>query len=268
MLTYRDDNNNLPFSDFPLVRFTPPPHPLHASDSITSNYDEHTSKSGEVSFSGQVTDYCICYVDMVSSTTITYGLNSMQMGKYYSIFLNSMSTIIGKFQGKIVKNVGDCLIFYFPKTAMKERRRNDPSLNSRQEFKNAIECCLAMVDSHEIINARLSDEKLPPLNYKISADYGPVELVQSETSKSYDLFGPVMNICAKINSKAPANGVAIGSSLYQTLKSLNVNEYIYKMIGKLHLRTNPRERKQHVIYEIYSITRMDKKMIVNPFVNF
>ncbi len=125
-----------------------------------------------------------------------------------------------------------------------------------------------MVDSHEIINTRLSGEKLPPLNYKISADYGPVELVQSETSKSYDLFGPVMNICAKINSKAPTNGIAIGTSLYHTLKSLNVDEYIYKMIGKLHLGTNILERKRRVIYAIYSITRRDKKMIVDPFVNF
>lgn len=264
LLSYEGDDN-LPFSDFPSVCFTPPPPPLHSSGGLASSYDEYTSKSGEVSFSGQIADYFICYIDMVSSTTVTYRLNQVQLGKYYSIFLNSMSTIIGKFQGKIVKNVGDCLIFYFPKTAIREK--NGSNLNRRQEFKNAIECCLAIVDSYEVINVRLSDEKLPPLNYKISADYGPVELVQSRTSKSYDLFGPVMNICAKINSKAPANGIAIGSGLYQNLKSLEIEEYIYKMIGKFHFEADPLQGKR-TIYKIYSIMRANKKMISNSFVNF
>jgi len=49
-----------------------------------------------------------------------------------------------------------------------------------------------------------------PLSYRISADYGRVEVARSTTSQSDDLFGPTMNICSKINSKAPSNGVAIG----------------------------------------------------------
>ena len=37
--------------------------------------------------------------------------------KYYSVFLNSMSVIIKKYGGIIVKNIGDTLIIYFPKTS-------------------------------------------------------------------------------------------------------------------------------------------------------
>jgi hypothetical protein len=37
--------------------------------------------------------------------------------KYYTIFINTMSTIARSFGAKIVKNITDGLIMYFPKTS-------------------------------------------------------------------------------------------------------------------------------------------------------
>jgi hypothetical protein len=43
----------------------------------------------------------------------------------------------------------------------------------------------------------------------------------AKPSKGDDLFGSAMNLCAKINSKTPANGMVIGQDLlYQLIKSL------------------------------------------------
>jgi hypothetical protein len=39
----------------------------------------------------------------------------------------------------------------------------------------------------------------------------------------YDLFGSTMNMCAKINSNAPANNLAIGGDLFLVLRSLFSN---------------------------------------------
>jgi CheY-like chemotaxis protein len=73
-----------------------------------------------------------------------------------------------------------------------------------------------MIAASDAINAKLKEEGgLPSLYYRISADYGRVEVARSITSPDTDdLFGSTMNICAKINSIAPPNGMVIGSDLY------------------------------------------------------
>jgi class 3 adenylate cyclase len=64
-------------------------------------------------------------------------------------------------------------------------------------------------------------EKLPPIQYRISADYGEVSIARSASSQSEDLFGSAMNICAKINnSKAKPNGLVIGEALFNIVKGL------------------------------------------------
>ena len=46
------------------------------------------------------------------------------------------------------------------------------------------------------------------VNYKISIDYGNVEVAETVASGgAEDLFGSVMNLCAKINTKATINGL-------------------------------------------------------------
>jgi class 3 adenylate cyclase len=73
-----------------------------------------------------------------------------------------------------------------------------------------------MIAASDAINAKLKEEGgLPSLYYRISADYGRVEVARSITSPDTDdLFGSTMNICAKINSIAPPNEMVIGSDLY------------------------------------------------------
>jgi two-component system response regulator ChvI len=61
-------------------------------------------------------------------------------------------------------------------------------------------------------------------------------VAKSTNSDSYDLFGHTMNICTKINSKAPPNGMVIGNALYQVLKSFSsasfFDDYYFKMAGE------------------------------------
>ena len=57
------------------------------------------------------------------------------------------------------------------------------------------------VSSTSNLNVKLKEKGLPDLSYRISADYGKVEMAKSLTSTSEDLFGPVVNLCSKINSK-------------------------------------------------------------------
>jgi len=57
-------------------------------------------------------------------------------------------------------------------------------------------------------------------------------VAKSTNSDGYDLFGHTMNICAKINSKAPPNGMVIGNALYQVLKSFSSPHFSMTIILK------------------------------------
>jgi len=47
--------------------------------------------------------------------------------------------------------------------------------------------------------AKLHEERLPSLDYRISADYGIVQVARSKSLQCDDLFGSTVNVCAKIN---------------------------------------------------------------------
>jgi two-component system, OmpR family, response regulator ChvI len=166
----------------------------------------------EISFTGSQ-KYCVSFVDIVDSTQVTSNINNPEkIRKYYEIFLNTTAAIARNYGAKIVKNVGDCLIFYFPET----------SDHNEYSFKNVLECCITMQEARSAINEKLKQEQLPSISYRISSDYGRVEVARSAGSQNDDLFGPTMNICANINSKALPGGIVIGEGLSKVMRSLSL----------------------------------------------
>jgi CheY-like chemotaxis protein len=174
--------------------------------------------SDEICFLAQSLNCCVCIVDMVNSTKITANISNYQkIRQYYSIFINTMAVLAKNYGAKIVKNAGDALIFYFPQSS-------DPG--NEQVFKDAFECFTTMTLARDIINSKLHSENLPSVSYRISADYGRVEVATSTSSKREDLFGSTMNVCAKINSMAQPYGIVIGGDLHQLVSSFYFsNEY-------------------------------------------
>ena len=160
-----------------------------------------------------------------------------------------MAAIARDFDATVIKNTGDSLIYYFPKTA--------DSSNNMPAFKSVFECGLTMIAVNPIINAKLQkeEEELPPLCYRISADYGRVEVAKSLTSTSEDLFGPTVNLCAKINSKAEPNGMVIGKNLYQVTKSKFDDDYLFNKIDEYSIDDNSDNQ-----YPVYSIISKDKNI--------
>ena len=191
----------------------------------------------DLSFSGFDENYCVSIVDMVDSTKISATMDRAKLSKYYSTFLNSMASIVKKHGGKVIKNVGDSLLYFFPDVA----RSSDDF-----EFISCLESGLDMIEERANINLKLKKENLPPLSYRISSDYGNVLLAKSQNSPVVDIFGPSVNICCKINGKAEKNGVVIGADLYQIVKKFS--NYYFKDIGSYDVGL----RKQ---YPIYSVTR-------------
>jgi class 3 adenylate cyclase len=199
------------------------------SNPQTSNY--------VVNFLETSKNYCVCLVDIVNSTKISASLTQQKLSKYYEIFLNSMAQIVESFGGFVIKNIGDSLLFYFP----------DPSDASKgYDFKNCLECGLKMIDEHNKINEILKKQKLPFLDYRISADYGEVSIMETNNSSSIDVFGTPVNMCTKINHIADKNTIVIGSDLYRTVRK--INDYQYNMINSCSIGMK-------YMYPVYSVKR-------------
>jgi CheY-like chemotaxis protein len=177
--------------------------------SSNSNRLTKGSDQEQINFINFTQQYCIGFIDIINSTQETAKIKDpKKLRKYYSLFLNSMSTILTQYHGKIIKNSGDNLFFYFPKTS---------NLDDQRALQNVFDCSTSMIKSNKPLNQELAEADLPPINYRISMNYGLVEVALGSTNKEVDLFGSVVNECAKINSLSKSNGLVIGKNLYTLL---------------------------------------------------
>lgn len=179
--------------------------------SDVSIFDSKRSSEYLVSFLTKPSSYCVGIVDMVNSTKITAQIGPLRASRYYQVFLNSMSKIISEFGGHVIKNVGDCLVYYFPESGR---------FDGKYDFTRCIECGLTMIHSQKHISEQLVREGLPSIDFRVSADYGAVLIMKSNISESLDMIGPPLNMCSKINRLAEKNQFVVGGDLFEMVKKL------------------------------------------------
>jgi CheY-like chemotaxis protein len=205
------------------------------------NYQE---LQDDIVFQGISSDFCVCMVDIVNSTAVTSSLaQEDKVRKFYSLFVNSVSPVISHFGGRILKTGGDSIIYYFPNSAKIERIEG---------FKNVLECGISLLDLRGTINSLYQREGIQSIGYRISADYGRLELAESRFSRDQDFFGPTMNLCAKINNKALPNSMVIGGDLHQVIKKLHSleKEFQFEEISEFSIGLKQR-------YPIYLVVPLD-----------
>ena len=219
-------------------------------DSCDSQAMDAIKKSNEeISFYGKSKDYCVSIVDIVNSTRIVSEIvDADQVRKYYTIFHNTVSNIIEKHGAKTFKTLGDSLIYYFPMT--------EDSTN-KIAFQRVMECSMDVLEACSPMNVELQREQLPSIGYRLSADYGRLEVARCSTSESDDLFGSTINICSKINRKATPNGMVIGGDLYTVLRSLGFTENF-----RMHAIGEYAGGSSRYSYPIYSVTPRQTRSIL------
>ncbi len=168
-----------------------------------------------VSFSGTHQNYCVGIVDMVGSTKASAHLSKEKMTQYYGLFLNGMAMIAKDHGAKVVKSLGDSLLYYFPKTADYKP----------EHFVCPLKCAISMIECGDIINDKMKEHGLPSVKYRISMDFGTVMLANSVASTNDDIFGSTVNVCSKINRIATPNGIVIGNDMFQIVK--NFDEFAF-----------------------------------------
>jgi len=207
--------------------------------------------SKDVRFSGVTIKSCVGFIDLVDSTTNIATMDNLEsIRRYYSTFVNSISKIVKSYGGKVIKNIGDCILFYFPKTS---------DINDANSFQEAIECDFKILEERYKINDELTRKHLPPFNFRMSLDYGVLDLALVVDYSQTDLFGSTLNLCSKINSSSLSiqNEIIIGDRLYNVLKSSNiVNNYYFINNGEY-------KEKETNRYPIYNIRRTNNQALLS-----
>ncbi len=152
---------------------------------------------------------CVCLIDIIDSTKITQNLSDSMSAKLYETFLNEIAEIVKKFEGVVIKNIGDALLFSF---TIHDK--------SKLSISNAIDCCIDICESHGMISDTLENIGLPQVNYRVSIALGLVRVASSTTSNVRDIFGSTVNRCSKINHMAHRNGIICDEGLYKAVNSI------------------------------------------------
>ncbi len=210
-----------------------------------------------IRFSGDSIKSCVGFIDLVDSTKNTITMDTLEhIRKYYSKFINSTSEVVKSYSGKVIKNIGDCLLFYFPKTT---------DFKDMEVFREIIDCGFKILDERYIVNQELSKEHLPPFNYRITIDYGVLDLALVGDYSQIDLFGTTINLCSKINSSSLSvpNEIIIGDNFYRILKSFPtvINNYNFINNGEYKIT----ESNKYSTYNIKrkNILELDNREIGN-----
>ena len=181
------------------------------------------------------------FIDLVDSTKNTITMDNLEhIRKYYSKFINSTSEVIKSYSGKVIKNIGDCILFYFPKPT---------DFMDMEVFREIIDCGFKILDERYIVNQELSKEHLPPFNYRITIDYGVLDLALVGDYSQIDLFGTTINLCSKINSSSSLsvpNEIIIGDNFYRILKSFSGMLNNYDFIN--HINYQITENNRYSLY--------------------
>ena len=210
-----------------------------------------------IRFSGDSIKSCVGFIDLVDSTKNTITMDTLEhIRKYYSKFINSTSEVVKSYSGKVIKNIGDCILFYFPKTT---------DFKDTEVFREIIDCGFKILDERYIVNQELSKEHLPPFNYRITVDYGVLDLALVGDYSQIDLFGTTINLCSKINSSSLSipNEIIIGDNFYRILKSFPtvINNYNFINNGEYKIT----ESNKYSTYNIKrkNILELDNREIGN-----
>ncbi len=181
---------------------------VYNSSSVHADFKSKYKKSLCIlkSLTGKTIPMYVINVDMVDSSERVKLLKSKKVECYYKTFIEKTAELIQQFGGFVLKNVGDCVIGFFPSGD-----------NINENYDTVVSCGLSEIDMIKNMNKDFEEKGLPPVNCRVSADYGEAQVVQIQSKGDYsavDLFGDALNKPPKILHYAKPDQMVIGGDLY------------------------------------------------------
>jgi class 3 adenylate cyclase len=186
--------------------------------------------------------FVVLSIDLKGSTKMSQELAPELNAQIISLYLREMALIVEKFNGYVLKFVGDGLIAYFP----------EPNLIGMTD--NALDCAATMKKMILFgLNPILKERKLPALSFRIGLDSGEaiIKTIGAEAVKIHkDLIGETINLSAKIQSLANSDQILMGEST-----AIYLHTFWRKKIQKLDLpKWDYKHKTTGKTYSIYSLS--------------
>ena len=178
----------------------------------------------------------VIFVDLVDSTKMSQKILPSQLGDVIRSFSQESTVIIEKYNGHILKFVGDAVVAYFI-----------PKNDSKKIANDVIKCAQTIIDVTKMsANPILEENHLPPLHLHIGIDFGlcSVLLYGTDKKKSHiDLIGNTINMAAKMQAAADVDEIIIGKKIHEKLEDQrdwkkiidkNIWKYDYEVFSNLN----------------------------------
>ena len=148
-------------------------------------------------------------VDICGSTALRRA-DRTGFDRAYELFVRELGTVVGQFNGTLLKVTGDGFIAYIDYPGFTE------------QCDHAIDMGLSFVFVlHESINPALLNAGLPTLKIRVGADYGDAVVRQFEVSSTgfvaHDIASDALNRTVKIEQSAGENEFRIGRRMYELI---------------------------------------------------
>lgn len=184
------------------------------SDSYAQIFLKYLSNRYLSSIREQKLDAAILYVDVVGSTKLATQLSASELSSLVRVFSQEMSIIISRHGGFVLKYAGDAVIAYFPS-----------SIDFGNATENAIACGNIMnTIVNQSLNFAFQDFALPPIQVRISIDFGNNEIVF--LGPEPDLIGHTITIASKMIRFAKPGQIVIGENAHKQLTSASISNFI------------------------------------------
>ena len=184
------------------------------SDSYAQIFLKYLSNRYLSSIREQKIDAAILYVDVVGSTKLATRLSASELSSLIRVFSQEMSIVISRHGGFVLKYAGDAVIAYFP---------------SSNEFGNATENAIrcgnimnTIID--QSLNFAFQDFALPPIQVRISIDFGNNEIVF--LGPEPDLIGHTITIASKMIRFAKPGHIVIGENAHKQLREPFTSNFV------------------------------------------
>lgn len=181
----------------------------------------------------------IVFTDIVGYTHATATQSREANRKLVQTHNDLLLPIVGAFQGRHIKSIGDALLLAF----------NSPT--------DAMLCAMAMQDAlHEYNHDRPAPEQI---HIRIAASLGEVRV------DKHDLFGEAVNVASRIEKETPPDEVYFSESLYLAMNKAEVPAH---EVGTHELKGVPHALKLYAIPRFANLRLVPDSQDLDSAVNF
>ena len=187
-----------------------------------------------VSMEGESREMTILFSDVRGFTTISEGLDPKELTLLMNEFLTPLSRVVSKYQGKVDKYMGDCIMaFWGAPNPLPEHARN------------AILAGIEMQSTLKELNPHFKERGWPEIHIGVGINTGRVSVgnMGSEVRVAYTVMGDAVNLASRLEgiTKQYGVGVIVGENTRNA-----VTDFVYRELD--HVRVKGKD-KPVAIYE-------------------